>query len=60
MGTRKASSNGKVLSHYDFTTEQDQEFRAHRKVFIAAMVEAMQVIRDLVHENSVDGKLMVD
>jgi hypothetical protein len=60
MGTRKASDTGKVLSHYDFTTEQDQEFRAHRKVFIAAMVEAMQVIRDLVHENSVDGKLMVD
>ena len=50
MGTRKASSIGKVLSHYDFTAEQDQEFRAHRKVFTGAMIEAMQVIRDLVRE----------
>jgi hypothetical protein len=50
MGTRKASSIGKVLSHYDFTNEQDQEFRAHRKVFTGAMIEAMQVIRDLVRE----------
>ena len=50
MGTRKASAVGKVLSHYDFTAEQDQEFRAHRKVFTGAMVEAMQVIRDLVRE----------
>ena len=59
MGTRKASAVGKVLSHYDFTMEQDQEFRAHRKVFTGAMVEAMQVIRDLVSERSVSGKLVL-
>ena len=59
MGTRKASSEGKVLSHYDFTAEQDQEFRAHRKVFTGAMIEAMQVIRDLVRENSSAGKLVL-
>jgi hypothetical protein len=39
--------------------EQDQEFRAHRKVFTGAMVEAMQVIRDLVRERSVNGKLVL-
>ena len=50
MGTRKASAVGKVLSHYDFTEEQDEEFRGHKKVFIGAMIEAMQVIRDLVRE----------
>jgi hypothetical protein len=59
MGTRKASAVGKVLSHYDFTLEQDQEFRAHRKVFTGAMIEAMQVIRDLVRERSVNGKLVL-
>ena len=59
MGTRKASAVGKVLSHYDFTVEQDQEFRAHRKVFTGAMIEAMQIIRDLVRERSVNGKLVL-
>ena len=59
MGTRKASSIGKVLSHYDFTVEQDQEFRMHRKVFIGAMIEAMQIIRDLVRESSINGKLVL-
>ena len=59
MGTRKASSIGKVLSHYDFTQCQDQEFRQHRKVFTGAMIEAMQVIRDLVRDGSVDGKIVL-
>lgn len=59
MDTRKASSSGKVLSHYDFTVEQDQEFRAHRKVFTGAMIEAMQVIRDLAAEQSTGGKLVL-
>ena len=56
MGTRKASAVGKVLSHYDFNAEQDQEFRAHTKVFIGAMIEAMQVIRDLLLESGCNGK----
>jgi hypothetical protein len=56
MGTGKASIVGKVLSHYDFTAEQDQEFRAHTKVFIGAMIEAMQVIRDLLRESGCNGK----
>jgi hypothetical protein len=59
MDTRKASSTGKVLSHYDFTMEQDQEFRAHRKVFTGAMIEAMQVIRDIACEKSLDGELVL-
>lgn len=59
MGTRKASAVGKVLSHYDFTLEQDQEFRGHRKAFTGAMIEAMQVIRDLVRESSINGKLVL-
>ena len=49
-GARARIDLCKVLSHYDFTAEQDQEFRAHRKVFTGAMIEAMQVIRDLVRE----------
>jgi len=51
MGTRKAGANGKVLSHYDFTPEQDREFRQHRKFFNAGIIEAMQVVRDLVKEH---------
>jgi hypothetical protein len=56
MGTRKASAVGKVLSHYDFTAEQDQEFCEHTKVFIGAMIEAMQVIRDLLRESGCNGE----
>ena len=50
MDTRKASSNGKVLSHYDFTPEQNVEFRQLRKVFIGGILETMKVVRDLVQE----------
>lgn len=59
MGTRKASKTGTALSHYHFTQCQDQEFRQHRKVFTGAMIEAMQVIRDLVRDGSVDGKIVL-
>lgn len=59
MGTRKASSSGKILSHYDFTKEQDEEFRSHRKVFTGAIIEAMQIIRDLLKEASRDGELVL-
>jgi hypothetical protein len=48
MDTRKASTNGKVLSHYDFTPEQDRIARAHRKDYSAAIIEAMRIVRDLV------------
>lgn len=48
MDTRKASTNGKTLSHYDFTPEQDAEFRRLRREFNNATTELMQVVRDLV------------
>jgi hypothetical protein len=59
MDTRKASDEGTTLSHYNFSQDQDQEFRKHRKVFTAAMIEAMQVIRDLAQDTSVDGKIVL-
>jgi hypothetical protein len=53
MGTRKASSKGKVLSHYDFTPEQDAEFRQHRRDYIKAVMELVgifqEMARNLVH-----------
>ena len=45
MGTRKAGNGGKVLSHYDFTPEQDAEFRKHRRDYMKAVVEVMNVFR---------------
>jgi hypothetical protein len=48
MDTRKASDSGKVLSHYHFTPEQDEQFRGHRRTFRRSVMEAMQVIRDIV------------
>jgi len=53
MDTRKASDSGKVLSHYHFTPEQDEQFRGHRKTFRRSVVEAMQVIRDIVKNDYV-------
>jgi hypothetical protein len=51
MDTRKASDSGKVLSHYHFTPEQDEQFRGHRRTFRRSVVEAMQVIRDIVKDD---------
>lgn len=48
METRKASANGKVLSHYDFSPEQTAEFRAHRRDYRLAMRETLRIMRDLL------------
>lgn len=57
MGTRKAGPNGKVLSHYNFDEEQQEQFRSCRKDFMNGITETMQTIRDLVQEKLDNGEL---
>ena len=57
MGTRKAGANGKVLSHYNFDAEQQEQFRTCRKEFMDGITETMQTIRDLVQEKLDNGEL---
>jgi hypothetical protein len=48
MNTRKASANGKVLSHYDFSPEQNQEFRRLRKDYMQAQRKMLSVMKSLL------------
>jgi len=48
MNTRKASVAGKVLSHYDFSPEQNQEFRRLRKDYMQAQRKMLSVMKSLV------------
>lgn len=57
MGTRKAGADGKVLSHYNFDEEQQEQFRTCRKEFMNGITETMQTIRDLVQEKLDNGEL---
>ena len=59
LGTRKASSKGKVLSHYDFNDDQQEQFRQCRKEFMGAVTETMQTIRDMVQEKLDNGELVL-
>jgi hypothetical protein len=59
LGTRKASSKGKVLSHYDFNDDQHEQFRQCRKEFMGAVTETMQTIRDMVQEKLENGELVL-
>jgi len=60
MNTRKAGPNGKVLSHYHFDTEQQEDFRALRKTFKKAVMETMQVVRDMVQADMREGVLQLE
>ena len=60
MNTRKAGPNGKVLSHYHFDTEQQEDFRALRKTFRKAVMETMQVVRDMVQADMREGILQLE
>lgn len=53
MGTRKASSSGKVLSHYDFTPEQDAEFRRHRRDYMKSVMELMSIFSEMAKRKMV-------
>lgn len=50
LGTRNAGPNGKVLSHYHFTPEQDAEFRKHRRDYMKAVTELMTVFSGMARQ----------
>lgn len=48
MNTRKASAAGKVLSHYDFSPEQNQEFRQLRKNYMQAQRAMLKTMKSML------------
>lgn len=48
MGTRKAGPTGKVLSHYDFTRAQTEQFRQLRKIYIQAQRTMLSAMKSLL------------
>lgn len=48
MNTRKAGPNGKVLSHYDFTPAQTEQFRQLRKDYLQAQREMLSIMKSLI------------
>ena len=48
MDTRKASSSGKLLSHYDFSPAQTEDFRAHRKTYMQAQRTMLSAMKSLL------------
>jgi hypothetical protein len=48
MDTRKASSSGKLLSHYDFSPAQTDQFRAHRKTYLQAQRTMLSAMKSLL------------
>lgn len=60
MDTRKASDCGKVLSHYQFTAEQDLEFRRHRRDYMKAIMELMTIFGDMARQCVPSKKATLD
>jgi len=60
MNTRKAGPDGKILSHYHFNDQQREDFRRLRKNFKKAVIETMQVMRDMVQADMKDGVLQLE
>jgi hypothetical protein len=48
MNTRKAGPSGKLLSHYDFSQEQNNDFRHHRKTYLQAQRTMLSVMKSLL------------
>jgi hypothetical protein len=48
MVTRKAGPAGKVLSHYDFTPAQTEQFRSLRKTYIQAQRTMLSAMKSLL------------
>jgi len=48
MGTRKAGPGGKMLSHYDFSPAQTDEFRQHRKTYMQAQRTMLSAMKSLL------------
>ena len=60
LGTRKAGPGGKVLSHYQFTTEQDVEFRKHRRDYMKAVMELMTIFGDMAKQRMPSKKSILE
>lgn len=48
MNTRKAGPGGKMLSHYDFSPAQTQEFRSLRKTYLQAHRSMLSAMKSLI------------
>ena len=48
MGTRKAGPGGKLLSHYNFSTEQTKQFRQLRKDYLRAQRTMLKTMKELL------------
>jgi hypothetical protein len=48
MNTRKAGPSGKLQSHYDFSPEQNQEFRQLRKDYMQAQRKMLSTMKSLL------------
>ncbi len=48
MGTRKAGPGGKLLSHYDFSPAQTEQFRQLRKTYIQAQRTMLSAMKSLL------------
>jgi hypothetical protein len=48
MNTRKAGPSGKLLSHYDFSQDQNNDFRHHRKTYLQAQRTMLSVMKSLL------------
>jgi hypothetical protein len=48
MGTRKAGPSGKLLSHYNFSPVQADEFRQHRKTYMQAQRNMLSAMKTLL------------
>ena len=48
MNTRKAGPGGKMLSHYDFSPVQTEEFRQHRKTYLQAQRTMLSAMKSLL------------
>ena len=48
MGTRKAGPSGKLLSHYNFSPAQTEEFRHHRKTYMQAQRTMLSAMKSLL------------
>lgn len=48
MNTRKAGPNGKILSHYNFSPAQTNEFRQHRKTYLQAQRTMLSAMKSLL------------
>ena len=48
MGTRKAGPSGKLLSHYNFSPAQTDQFRSHRKTYLQAQRTMLSAMKSLL------------